>query len=362
MSAEKRKESASSAPAGAVVKRAKADDTNDSSALITLSTERSGTSNAIVGTIKRTSSLNSPVMQLTGHEGEVFSCKFDPTGEHIASTGFDRQIMLWNTYGDCQNYGVLRGHSNAVMELHWSRDSSQIFSCSADKSVSIWDVKAGERVRRWKGHTQVVNSCQVARRGPETVVSGSDDGCIKLWDSREKAAVQTFEDKFQVTSVCFSDAADMVFAGGLDNEIKVWDLRKKAVAYTLSGHLDTISGMSLSPDGSYLLSNSMDNTVCIWDVKPFAPADRRVKVFEGAPHGFEKNLIKPCWSTDGNQIACGSADRSVVIWEVSSGKILYKLPGHKGCVNDVDWHPKEPIILSCSTDKTMFMGEVKPTQ
>lgn len=98
---------------------------------------------------------------------------------------------------------------------------SQIFTCSADKTLGIWDVETGERVRRWKGHTLVVNSCQVARRGPEMVVSGSDDKTIKLWDNRSKEAVQTFEDKYQVTSVCFSDAGDMVYTGGLDNEIKV---------------------------------------------------------------------------------------------------------------------------------------------
>lgn len=32
-----------------------------------------------------------------------------------------------------------------------------------------------------------------------------------------------------------------------------------------------------------------------------------------------------------------------MIWDFSSRKILYKLPGHKGCVNEVDFHPKEPI-------------------
>ncbi|KAI9484764.1 small nuclear ribonucleoprotein 40kDa [Zychaea mexicana] len=362
MSVEKRKESPSlPGGGGSLVKRARPDSEAKDKELI-LSNERSGTSNALVGTIKRTSSLQAPVMQLIGHEGEIFSSKFDPSGQYIASASGDRSILLWETYGDCKNYGVLRGHTNAVLELHWSRDGSQLFTCSADKTVSIWDANTGERTRRWKGHTMVVNSCQVARRGPENIVSGSDDGTIKLWDSRAKDATQTYQDKFQVTSVCFSDAGDMVYSGGLDNEIKVWDMRNKEVAYTLNGHMDTISGMALSPDGSSLLSNSMDNTVRIWDVKPFAPADRCTQVLQGAPHGYEKNLITPCWSTDGTQVACGSADRTVVIWEANSGKILYKLPGHKGCVNDVDWHPKEPIVMSASTDKTMLLGEVKETQ
>lgn len=42
--------------------------------------------------------------------------------------------------------------------------------------------------------------------------------------------------------------------------LQVWDLRKNAVLYKMSGHLDTVTGLCLSPDGSYVLSNSMDNT------------------------------------------------------------------------------------------------------
>ncbi|KAL9548054.1 hypothetical protein MBANPS3_005867 [Mucor bainieri] len=359
--AEKRKDT-SNGDSGALIKRAKQDEEDSNKSLINLSNQRAGTKNAIVGTIKRTSGLEAPVMQLIGHDGEIYSCKFDHSGEYIASAGFDRQILLWNTYGEVKNYGVLKGHTNAVMEIHWSRDSNQIFSCSADKTVGIFDVKAGTRTRRWRGHTGIVNSCQVARRGAELVVSGSDDCTVKIWDSRTKEAVNTFENDYQVTSVCFSDAGDMIYSAGLDNDIKVWDVRKNQLAYTMKGHMDTVSGMALSPDGNNLLTNSMDNTVRIWDIKPFAAADRCLKIFEGAPHGFEKNLIKPCWATDGSQIACGSADRSVVIWDVDTRKILYKLPGHKGCVNDVDWHPKEPIIMSASTDKTLFLGEVKPTK
>jgi Prp8 binding protein len=101
----------------------------------------------------------------------------------------------------------------------------------------------------------------------------------------------------------------------------------------------------------------MDNTVCVWDVKPLAfSPNRHEKVFHGAPHGYEKNLLRPCWSPEGNYIACGSGDRSVVVWEFATGNIVYKLPGHKGCVNDVDW--AESMILSASNDKTLFVGEL----
>jgi WD40 repeat protein len=54
---------------------------------------------------------------------------------------------------------------------------------------------------------------------------------------------------------------------------------------------DTVTGLSLSPDGAHVLSNGMDNTVRMWDVRPFATT-RQVRVFSGAQHNFEKNLLK----------------------------------------------------------------------
>jgi Prp8 binding protein len=35
------------------------------------------------------------------------------------------------------------------------------------------------------------------------------------------------------------------------------------------------------------------------------------------------------------------------------------LPGHRGCVNDVQFSPNEPIIASCSNDRTIFLGELQ---
>ena len=74
---------------------------------------------------------------------------------------------------------------------------------------------------------------------------------------------------------------------------QVWDLRKNAVLYRMKGHSDTVTGMTLSPDGSYLLTNAMDNSLRIWDVRPFAPSERCLKILTGHQHNFEKVGIEP---------------------------------------------------------------------
>ncbi|EEB11568.1 WD-repeat protein, putative [Pediculus humanus corporis] len=309
--------------------------------------------------VDRTSSLMSPIMLMEGHLGEIFTVGFHPEGQYLASAGFDRQIFLWNVYGECENISLMLGHSGAIMELHFSTDGNSIFTASTDQTVGIWDIESGTRIKRLKGHTSFVNSCQSARRGPTQIVSGSDDCSIKVWDPRKKGQCVTLNNIYQVTSVTFNDTAEQVISGGIDNDLKVWDLRKNSILYELKGHTDTITGISLSPDGSYILSNAMDNSLRIWDVRAFAPQERCVKIFTGHQHNFEKNLLRCCWSPDGSKISAGSADRFVYIWDTTSRRILYKLPGHNGSVNDVKFHPKEPIILSCSSDKQLYMGEIE---
>jgi len=308
----------------------------------------------------RTSNLAAPTLLLTGHEAEIHTVKFDPSGKLLASGSFDKKILLWDVFGDSTNFGVLEGHKNAVLEVQWSADSTHLFSASADCTMAVWEVSGLRRIRRFTEHQSFVNSCCVSRTtNPQFLVSGSDDKTAKLWDTRAKKSTHTFEHKYQVTSVCFSQNADQIFTGGIDNKIRVWDIRKNCVAYKLTTHRDTVTGLELSPDGSFLLSNSMDNTLQISDIRPYVSQSRCVGVLPGVVHGVDQNLLKCCWSPDGSKISAGSADRFVTIWDVASRKILYKLPGHTGTVNEVDFHPSEPIIVSASADKKIYLGEIE---
>lgn len=100
--------------------------------------------------IKRTSLLSQPIMQLTGHQGAVLTCQFNnqySSSSHacqplLASAGTDKAIckflchhnqflhshdansVLWNAFGEVENYGLLKGgHNGAILQLQWSRDS-----------------------------------------------------------------------------------------------------------------------------------------------------------------------------------------------------------------------------------------------
>jgi len=338
-----------------VAKKQKADGGTE----LVLKERKAGQQIALAKGITRTSGLFAPNMKLSGHEGHVFSAKFNYSGTQLASAGKDKLIFLWNVYGECKNVAVLKSHTNSILEVAWSYNGEFVYSASADKTAAVFDVEAGERIKKMRDHSSFVNAVCGTRRGDALILTGSDDCQAMLWDIRIRHPLHTYKHDFQVTSVAFSDDASQIFTAGIDNLVHCWDVRKEKMIYSLGGHEDTITGLRLSRDGSYVLTNSMDNTLRSWDVRPFVSGENRaVGLFRGQHHDMEQNLLRCSWSGDGSKVACGSADRFVYIWDVKTMRILYKLPGHTGSVNEVDFHPTEPIISSCSSDKTIFLGEI----
>lgn len=104
-------------------------------------------------------------MLFFGYEGEVYCCKFYFNGFILVFVGFDWLILLWNVYGDCDNYVILKGYSGVVMELYYNIDGSMFFLVFIDKIVVVWDSEIGERVKRLKGYIFFVNFCYLVRRG-----------------------------------------------------------------------------------------------------------------------------------------------------------------------------------------------------
>lgn len=354
---EKRKREDSSNEQALVAKK---QDSN-SGALVTTNNGDASKQIQVVG-VSRTSSLHAPIMQLVGHAGSIFGVAFSPDGQTLATASFDKTIGLWRVFGEtCENYSVLKGHNNAVLDVKYSHKGTYIISASADRNVCVWDAETGARKRKFAEHRGIVNCCAVARDDDTRSASAGDDGAVKIWDARQRRAAQTISHSFPLTALTFGPTGGSVIAGGIDNVIRVYDLRKDGeVNLELRGHDDTISGLALAPNGGDLLSNSLDCTLRQWDVRPFSTLNERcVRTFMGHEHSVDKNLLRCCWSRDGTHVAAGSSDRMVYVWNVTTTKIVYRLPGHNACVNDVAFHPQEPILASASSDKTVFLGEIE---
>jgi Prp8 binding protein len=322
----------------------------------------------------RTSSLPTPTLQLTGHGGSVYALKYSPSGAILCSTSFDMQCFLWShanedefdeTITSYSNFNVLTGHKNAVLDCAWLNDET-VVTCGADKTVVLWDVLTGQRRRRYADqHSKIVNAvdCSMTAAGQHhTIMSVSDDGNCLVYDDREKRPVMTLASPYPILAVAAGPTdSHQVFLAGIDPKVYCWDIRRSEHAvYGMKGHTDTVTSLALHPDGTHVLSNSMDKTLRTWDIRPYVVGNKRhTATYTGHVHGTDRGLLKCAWSADGNLVSAGSSDHRVHIWDVMTQQELYDLPGHTGCVNAVTFHPKETtVVASGSSDRQIFVGEL----
>ncbi|MDM3859648.1 MAG: ribosome assembly protein 4 [Aphanizomenon gracile PMC644.10] len=119
---------------------------------------------------------------------------------------------------------------------------------------------------------------------------------------------------------------------------------------TLKGHESKVWSVGFSTDGKKLASGSEDKTIKIWDVTTG-------KVLNTLK-GHESWVRSVGFSPDGKKLASGSEDKTIKIWDVTTGKVLNTLKGHKGYVNSVGFSPDGKQLASGSNDNTIRIWNV----
>ncbi|KAF8592923.1 WD40 repeat-like protein, partial [Ceratobasidium sp. AG-I] len=80
-----------------------------------------------------------------------------------------------------------------------------------------------------------------------------------------------------VMSVGFSPDGTRIVSGSLDDTIRVWDARSGVlVTEPFEGHTSGVNSVGFSLDGTRIVSGSRDHTIRVWDVAPLPPNDSRV--------------------------------------------------------------------------------------
>jgi WD40 repeat protein len=117
-----------------------------------------------------------------------------------------------------------------------------------------------------KGHMALIRSLVFTRDGSE-LISASDDKTIRVWDTdtgRLKRAIRGEigeGDPGKVYAVALSrDGRLLAAAGALGegNPIRLYDFASGQLIGLLKGHNDAVLSLDFSPDGSELVSGSVD--------------------------------------------------------------------------------------------------------
>jgi WD40 repeat protein len=124
------------------------------------------------------------------------------------------------------------------------------------------------------------------------------------------------------------------------------------VAAPGGGNGNAVGGVAFSPDGHTLAFGSADGTVVLWDVR----ARRRL----GQPlAGHLVPVFAVAFSRDGQMLASGFRDGTVVVWDVRNRRRLEELAGHTGPVYGVAFDPDGQTLASGGSDGTVVLWDLR---
>jgi len=140
------------------------------------------------------------------------------------------------------------------------------------------------------------------------------------------------------------------FAGGrLAGAKSVPNQAQKPELVVQTGHSSKVTALAYSPDGRLLASGSEDKTVKIWE----ASTGREIRTLYG--HTWKVTAV--AFSPDSQMLASASWDRTVRIWNVRTGKELIRLEGHTDLVTAICFSRDGSVLASIADDKTVRIWE-----
>jgi len=170
-----------------------------------------------------------------------------------------------------------------------------------------------------------------------------------------------------VTCVAFHPVFSSLASGSEDSTIKIWDWELGELERTLKGHTKAVLDVAFGgPRGGTLLAScSSDLTIKLWD-----PSDeyKNIRTLPGHDHSVSAVRFIPSGAAgapmSGNLLVSASRDKTLKIWDVTTGYCVKTLRAHAEWVRDVSPSFDGRWLLSAGNDRTARLwdatsGEVK---
>jgi eukaryotic-like serine/threonine-protein kinase len=286
----------------------------------------------------------------------------------------------------------LNGHASGVACAAISSDPP-LAATSDGRTVRTWGATSGRSL------AAITGGCPVAFSDDRRwVVSANEQGAAQVTDAATGRHLVTLgANGERVSTAAFGHKGTILATDSVDGTIRVWTLPSGALCATMRGHAPaphSVTALAFSPDDVRLASAAGDQTARLWDVASggeiarfadfvlraisvaFEPNGRRLMV-AGSPHSrgaeiriYDTDAVNPwrtlahttsveslAFSPDGRQIASGTGDGTIVLWDASNLERASVLSDHTGPVTAVAYHPSASLMASGSKDDTVRLWD-----
>ena len=240
------------------------------------------------------------------------------------------------------------GHRSPVAGIAFAPDGRTVVSGSFDGSLRLWDVGSGLEI--WARETSG-GSADPVTFSPDgrTVVIRSHDGMYERFalvdaeTGRDAPVDPNWLSRIHALVDVYVSSDGRMVAIASAEELRIWDATTDRELQVLADiGRRSIEGVTFSPDGRTVAIHKNDGAMRAWDIE----SGRELRFVEGHSSG----VASVAFSSDGRILAIGSSDGTVRILHVDSSRQLQVLNGHTGGVESVTFSADGTIVAVTSRD------------
>ncbi len=297
--------------------------------------------------------------------GTINSVDFSPDGKFFAFGGctdydFDdpdnceeARLLIFET-SNFEEYRRISYNSGSITTVAFTPDGNSIIAAGCLEKmectrldVRLFNLKIQggemEKIDRQQGSIYSIDISP----NQAMMVSGGEDGLVRIWDTNSWEEIHTFDDSDStVQAVAFSPQGNTIAAADADGKIRVWDIKTKQLIQTISDD-GSIYSLKFSPDGTLLVSVNDIGYVVLWSVE----TGERINQVGVSETEYRSDFL--AFSPDGITVAIASSGQEsysdydfstdTYLWNSTSSQRDFQ---HLG---DVD-HPVDSKVVVFSPD------------
>jgi len=189
--------------------------------------------------------------------------KFSKDGRLIVTAGYDLLINVW----DVETLNVVRsfsgGHHDWPFCCCFSNDSRLVVSGGRDNLMIVWSVETGVILKaiRWNNWIWAVGFSKDGRY----FCSVGDDRELTVWNPNTFERISSVSTNAELKCLAFKPNSTSITVGG--GGLFTFDLPSMKLIRKTDSHTNTIWCCDYSKDGKYLVSGSWDRTLMVYETE-----------------------------------------------------------------------------------------------
>ena len=212
-----------------------------------------------------------------GFDDLATSVSASPGGKLLAAGSADRTVQLFAIQDGAERLkpvARLEGHAGPVLCILVGRDGKTVVSGSADRSIKVWDVAGRRVVRTLTNHTSAVHclarrptSANARDTSVDSCASGGEDHTVRVWQpliGRMVRIVRRHEGP--VLCAAYAPGGASLYSAGAEGIVRMIDADSDTVVRQWRASDDWVYALAVSPDGRFVATGDWTGTVKLWQI------------------------------------------------------------------------------------------------